>query len=139
LALSQATLNVDVRMIEVYASVAENGQPVSNLQVQDFVVLEDKRKQTIRVFQPQSAAISIALLVDTTGSMTSDLPRVKNAVSRLLSTVKPYDNVALFTFANGLNKLSDFSTDRNATLGAILKAPRGRTNGFIRLARAIGA
>src|SRR5262252_9071951 len=85
LSWSQTTLKVDVR------------------------VLEDNRPQQIRVFEPQSSAITIALLVDTTGSMAADLPRVKNAVSRLLDAVKPEDNVGLFTFANGLNRLSNFS------------------------------
>jgi Ca-activated chloride channel family protein len=122
LAYPQASLKVDVRMIEVYASVSdENGHPVANLQPQDFRVLEDSHPQQIRVFEPQSSAMTIALLVDTTGSMVSDLPRVKNAVARLLTSVKAEDSVGLFTFASGLNKLSDFSTDRSATLGAILK------------------
>lgn len=123
LSWSQTTLNVDVRMIEVYAAVSDDrGRPVTNLQTGDFYVLEDNHPQQIRVFEPQSSATTIALLVDTTGSMTGDLPRVKNAVARLLEAVKPEDNVGLFTFASGLNTLSNFSTDRNTTLNAIFKA-----------------
>jgi Ca-activated chloride channel family protein len=123
LSWSQTTLNVDVRMIEVYAAVSDDrGRPVTNLQTGDFYVLEDNHPQQIRVFERQSSAITIALLVDTTGSMTGDLPRVKNAVARLLEAVKPEDNVGLFTFASGLNTLSNFSTDRNTTLNAIFKA-----------------
>src|SRR5215470_4925083 len=110
LSCSQTTLKVDVRMIEVYTAVTDNrGRPMTNLRSEDFHVLEDNRPQQIRVFEPQSSAITIALLVDTTGSMAADLPRVKNAVSRLLDAVKPEDRVGLFTFANGLNRLSNFS------------------------------
>src|SRR5262245_62803012 len=77
------TLKVDVRMVEVYATVSDNsGRPMTNLQPEDFNVLEDNRPQQIRVFEPQSSAMTIALLVDTTGSMAADLPRVKNAVAR---------------------------------------------------------
>src|SRR5262247_1575200 len=120
---SWSQIKVDVRMIEVYAAVSDSrGQPITNLQSDDFHVLEDNRLQQIRVFEPQSSAMTIALLVDTTGSMAADLPRVKNAVARLLDAVKPEDNVGLFTFANGLNRLSNFSTDRNTTLKAIFKA-----------------
>jgi len=123
LSWSQTTLKVDVRMIEVYAAVSDNrGRPVTNLQSEDFHVLEDNRPQQIRVFEPQSSAMTIALLVDTTGSMAGDLPRIKNAVARLLEAVKPEDNVGLFTFASGLNRLSNFSTDRSTTLKAIFKA-----------------
>src|SRR5262245_66210427 len=88
LSWSQTTLKVDVRMIEVYATVSDNrGRPMTNLQSEDFHVLEDNRPQQIRVFEPQSSAITIALLVDTTGSMALDLPRVKNAVARLLDEI----------------------------------------------------
>src|SRR5215467_11932383 len=123
LSWSPTTLKVDVRMIEVYATVSDNrGRPMTNLQSEDFHVLEDNRPQQIRVFEPQSSAMTIALLVDTTGSMAADLPRVKNAVARLLNSVKPEDNVGLFTFAKGLNRLSNFSRDRSTTLKAILNA-----------------
>jgi Ca-activated chloride channel homolog len=123
LSWSQTTLNVDVRMIEVYAAVSDaRGRPVTNLQSEDFYVMEDNRPQQIRVFEPESSAITIALLVDTTGSMNDELPRVRNAVARLLEAVKPEDNVGLFTFASGLNTLSNFSTNRSTTLNAIFKA-----------------
>jgi Ca-activated chloride channel homolog len=134
---SQTALKVDVRMIEVYAAVSDSrGRPMTKLQSDDFHVLEDNRPQQIRVFEPQSSAMTIALLVDTTGSMAADLPRVKNAVARLLDAVKPEDNVGLFTFANGLNRLSNFSTDRNTTLKAIFKArATGQTALFDSLAQ----
>jgi VWFA-related protein len=124
-------------MIEVFASVSDdNGRPITNLQAQDFQVLEDNRPQQIKIFQPQSTAMTLALLVDTTGSMAADLPHVKNAVARLLSTVKPEDSIGLFTFANGLNKLSDFSTDRSVILGGILKTrAAGQTALFDSLAQ----
>ena len=137
LSWSQTALKVDVRMIEVYATVSDNrGRPMTNLQSEDFHVLEDNRPQQIRVFEPQSSAITIALLVDTTGSMAADLPRVKNAVARLLDAVKPEDSVGLFTFANGLNRLSNFSRDRSTTLKAIFKArAAGQTALFDSLAQ----
>jgi Ca-activated chloride channel homolog len=137
LSWSQTALKVDVRMIEVYATVSDNrGRPMTNLQSGDFQVLEDNRPQQIRVFEPQSSAMTIALLVDTTGSMAADLPRVKNAVARLLDAVKPEDSVGLFTFANGLNRLSNFSRDRSTTLKAIFKArAAGQTALFDSLAQ----
>src|SRR5215831_5796579 len=131
------TFKVDVRMIEVYATVSDSrGRAMTNLHSDDFHVLEDNRPQQIRVFEPQSSAMTIALLVDTTGSMALDLPRVKNAVARLLDAVKPEDSVGLFTFANGLNRLSNFSRDRSTTLKAILKArAAGQTALFDSLAQ----
>src|SRR5215831_4684998 len=131
------TFKVDVRMIEVYATVSDSrGRAMTNLHSDDFHVLEDNRLQQIRVFEPQSSAMTIALLVDTTGSMAADLPRVKNAVARLLDAVKPEDNVGLFTFANGLNRLSNFSTDRKYYSQGYLQSTCGRTDSAVRFCRA---
>src|SRR4029453_7663752 len=89
LSWSQTAFKVDVRMIEVYAAVSDSrGRPMTKLDSAHFHVLEDNRPQQIRVFEPQSSAMTIALPVDTTGSMAADLPRVKNAVARLLDAVR---------------------------------------------------
>jgi len=118
----QTTLKVDVRMVEVYASVTgADGKPVASLTSQDFQALEDGVPQEIQVFEPQVAALTIALLVDTTGSMANDLPHVKGAVARLLTLLKEEDAVGLYSFANGLMALSPFTNDRKSTLRAVLR------------------
>jgi VWFA-related protein len=121
-ASAQTRLRVDVRNIEVQAAVYDDkGRPVTNLGAGDFQILEDGKNQQIGRFEPGSSAMTIAVLVDTTGSMTGDLPHVKNAVSRLLGTLNPEHTVGLFTFANKLTELSSFTKDRRATLSAALK------------------
>jgi VWFA-related protein len=60
-------------------------------------------------------------LIDTTASVSADLPHVKNAIARLLGALGPEDSVGLFTFASSLTALSDFTTDRRKTLGAVLQ------------------
>ena len=129
LGAAQSTLIVDVSMVEVYVRVEDRGgTPVTDLALEDFVVFEDTRPQRIELFEPETAAMTIALLVDTTGSMTADLPYVKNAVFRLLSALKPEDSVGLFSFAQQLTTLDDFTTDRNSTLDSLLGVrPAGRT------------
>jgi|RhiMethySRZTD1v2_1073278.scaffolds.fasta_scaffold18256_5 VWFA-related protein len=117
-----AQIKIDVRMVEVYVSVKDSkGKAVTSLQADDFRVLEDGRQQDLRVFEPVSAGITLALLLDTTASVAPDLPHVKNAIGRLLSAMGPEDNVGLFTFATTLTSLSDFTTDRRKTLGAVLQ------------------
>jgi Ca-activated chloride channel homolog len=117
-----AQIRIDSRTVEVYVSVTDaKGKPVMSLQSEDFRVFEDGREQELRIFEPASTGITLALLIDTTASVAADLPHVKNAVGRLLGALRPDDNVGLFTFATSLSPLSDFTTDRKKTLGAVLQ------------------
>ena len=124
-----STLSVNVRMVEVYASVVGgDGKRAGGLSVDHFDVIEDGRRQAITLFEPQTAALTTALLIDTTGSMTRQLPHVKNAIARLLEDMKPEDTVGLFSFTNQLTVLHPFGRDRTAVLRALLGArAAGRT------------
>jgi Ca-activated chloride channel homolog len=122
LCLAQMRLSIDVRMVEVSVSVNdEKGKPVVNLQAADFRVMEDGHPQEIRIFEPSSSAMTLALLIDTTASVANELPHVKNAIIRLLSSAESDDSIGLFTFAGNLTSLSNFTTDRKAMLGAVLR------------------
>ena len=115
-------IRIDSRTVEVYVSITDTkGKAVRNLQAEDFRVFEDGREQEIRIFELPSTGVTLALLIDTTASVAADLPHVKNAVGRLLGALRPDDTVGLFTFATYLTPLSDFTTDRRRTLGAVLQ------------------
>ena len=120
---AQETLKVDVRMVEVYAFVFDGkGNRVQNLSRDNFEVFEDGVRQSIDVFEPETAGVNVALLIDTTGSMVRQLPRVKNAIADLLTTLGPDDSVGLFSFSNRLNQLQGFTKDRNAVLTSLLSS-----------------
>jgi Ca-activated chloride channel homolog len=115
-------IKLNVTLVEVYVSVKDSkGKPVTGLQVTDFRVLEDGQEQQLQVFEPDTAGITLALLIDTTASVANDLPHVKNAIGRMLSALGPEDSVGLFTFATSLTTLSDFTTDRKKTLSPLLQ------------------
>jgi len=115
------SLSVSVRMVEVYAAVLDkHGRYVSGLTPDRFEIMEDGRPQQIRLFEPHSASLTTALLIDTTGSMLNELPRVKNAVLNLLNMMKPEDNVGLFTFTTSLNRVQPFTQNRTSLMRALL-------------------
>ncbi len=139
-----STLSVNVRMVEVYASVSDgHGKPVRGLNAEHFDIVEDGKPQRIALFEPQTAALTMALLIDTTGSMTRRLPHVKNAVARLLGDMKHEDTVGLFSFTNQLTMLHPFSRDRSAALRRLFEArAAGRTalyDSLVQLARAMSS
>jgi Ca-activated chloride channel homolog len=115
------TLSVRVRLVEVHAAVTDQrGRYLSGLQAGQFRVMEDGRPQAIHIFEAQSSALTLALLVDTTGSMAKVLPHVKNAVAQLVSAMKPEDSIGLFSFRNRLSVLQPFTRDHSAALKALL-------------------
>lgn len=115
------TISVRVRLVEVHAAVRDGrGHYLSGLQAGQFKVMEDGRPQSIHLFEAQSSAMTLALLVDTTGSMSKVLPHVKNAVAQLVTAMKPEDSVGLFSFRNRLGELQPFTQDHGAALRALL-------------------
>ena len=119
---SLGTIKVDVRLVEVYATVLDHkGKYVDGLRRDDFQILEDGKPQRISIFESNAGALSCAILLDTTGSMREALPRVKNSVTKLMDELAPQDSVAIFTFDDHLTVRQDFTTDRDAAKRAVLR------------------
>jgi VWFA-related protein len=119
---SLGTIKVDVRLVEVYATVLDHkGKFVDGLRSDNFQILENGRPQRISIFESNADALSCAILLDTTGSMREALPRVKNSVVKLMDTLDPQDSVAIFTFDDHLTVRQDFTTDKDAAKRAVLR------------------
>jgi Ca-activated chloride channel family protein len=119
---SLGTIKVDVRLVEVYATVLDNhGGFVDGLKVDNFQILEDGRPQKISIFENDADSLSCAILLDTTGSMRDALPRVRNSVVKLIDALGEKDSVAIFTFDQQLTVRQDFTTDKDAAKRAVLR------------------
>ena len=119
---SVGTIKVNVRLVEVYATVLDHkGKFIDGLRSDNFQILENGRPQRISIFESNADALSCAILLDTTGSMREALPRVKNSVVKLIDTLDPQDSVAIFTFDDHLTVRQDFTTDKDAAKRAVLR------------------
>ena len=115
-------IKVQVRLVEVYASIHDRkGHFVDGLSRENFEVLEDGKPQQIAAFDSTTQSLSCAILLDTTGSMGEALPRVKNAMVKLIDELGPEDSVAIFTFDERLVIRQDFTTDKNVAKCAALR------------------
>jgi len=137
---SLGTIKVDVRLVEVYATVLDHkGKFVDGLRSDNFQILENGRPQRISIFESNADALSCAILLDTTGSMREALPRVKNSVVKLMDTLDPQDSVAIFTFDDHLTVRQDFTTDKDAAKRAVLRTrAQGSTALFDAISEASG-
>ncbi|PYT90704.1 MAG: hypothetical protein DMG41_03150 [Acidobacteria bacterium] len=115
-------IKVQVRLVEVYASIHDKkGHFVDGLSRENFEVLEDGKPQQIAAFDSTTQSLSCAILLDTTGSMGEALPRVKNAMVKLIDELGPEDSVAIYTFDERLVIRQDFTTDKNVAKRAALR------------------
>jgi Ca-activated chloride channel family protein len=97
-------IRVDVRLVRVLATVRDNsGALLGNLTKEDFRVLDNDTPQQIAVFERKTEQpLSVALLVDCSGSTAKDLKLEVDSVSRFVRALfkegNPEDRVALYSF-----------------------------------------
>lgn len=130
------TYSTGTRMVEIFATVTDaKGRPAPALPVDQFQVLDAGAPRRIEHFESVSTGLSVALLLDTTGSMADALPFLKNAAGRLIDQLRPDDSVAVFGFSQRLDCLQDFTADfRAAKLAARRIRAEGKTSLFDALA-----
>jgi len=111
----QATFRSAVEVVTVSASVRTGGgKVVRDLQRADFEMLDSGMPVAIRDFYAGEGPISLALLLDISGSMdmSGNMDRARNAVGMVLTSLRSgSDEAAMFTFDKSLREVVDFSTD----------------------------
>ncbi len=81
-----------VDLVPVFATVlAADGSFAAGLTKEDFTVLDNGAAQDIVSFSDKAQAISVSVILDTSSSMTSALPRVYAAASVFLDGLRPDD------------------------------------------------
>ena len=104
LAQDPPTFRTDVRLVNVIATVRnQKGDLVGTLQKGDFEIRDNGVPQEVRYFGRQTdQPLSVALLIDTSGSTAKDLAYETSAAGKflnaLLSEGHPEDRVALYSF-----------------------------------------
>jgi Ca-activated chloride channel family protein len=95
----QANLRVDTTLVLIPVSVTDPlGRFVTNLDKENFKLLEDKVEQEISQFSSEDAPLSVCIVFDTSGSMGSKLQRSRVAVAQFLRTANPEDEFCLIEF-----------------------------------------
>jgi Ca-activated chloride channel family protein len=106
---------VDVRLVRLLATVKNlAGELVGSLEARDFTVTDNGVKQEIAVFEHQtSQPLSIALLIDISGSTGKDLRYEITSVTKFLEALvregNPDDAAALYVFNDQVTLLNSFT------------------------------
>ena len=111
---SGQTLKITTEVVNVYAVVREkNGHLVSNLNKEDFTLLEDQQSQSIKYFSREAdTPLTMGLLVDTSPSQERVLPVEKSEAEAFLREVmRPKDMTFVLHFDVDVELLQDFTAD----------------------------
>jgi VWFA-related protein len=106
-------IRVDVNVVNVLCTVSDKrGGLVTDLGKEDFEIREDGRKQEIRYFTRETdLPLTVAMLVDVSGSVRSVLENERVAAGRFFDTVlRPNDHALLLGFSSTLVLWQDFTS-----------------------------
>jgi len=115
LAQETPVIRVQVNLVRVIATVKDTaGKLVGALQKDDFEVYDNGVKQEVAVFERQTEQpLSIALLIDISGSTNKDLKYETDSATRFLRALlgegNPKDAVSLFSFNSDVTQLTGYS------------------------------
>lgn len=99
----------------------KKGQPVADLRREDFQVLEGNEPQTISFFSKEDVPVSYGLLIDSSGSLRQQFPKIIGAGKLIVSGGGPSDEGFLVRFISGdkINLVHDFTADKAVLLDRI--------------------
>ena len=107
----------NVRLVHILANVKDrNGAPVGGLESRNFEIRDNGVLQQINIFERQTEQpLSIAVLLDDSGSTAIDIKYETDSVTRFVRAVtrsgNPQDTVALYTFNWEVVKQTGFIRD----------------------------
>ena len=129
----QATFKSGVDLVTLSVAVrTEKGRVVQDLQSADFTVLDSGRPTKIVDFYVGDSPISLAILLDISGSMAvgGNMDRAREAVNVATMNLRGgEDEAALFTFDSELRQVVGFTKDLEDVRRVSLKGtPWGKTS-----------
>jgi Ca-activated chloride channel family protein len=120
-AVQQPAFRASVETVAVYATVQDrDGHLVPGLTREDFELRDNGRPVDITTFSNDLVPITVALLLDMSGSMGREFLNVRRATSQFFSTLLPGDRVRLGTFGTEV-ALSPVLTGDREVLERILE------------------
>ena len=89
----------DARLVLLHASVVDkNGKLLTNIPQSAFKILEDGVEQPLKLFRREDVPVSMGIIVDNSGSMTSKRSRVAAAALEMVKQSNPDDEVFIVNF-----------------------------------------
>jgi len=128
--LSSRPMRVDVDLVLVPVTVVDSmSRPVIDLPQQNFSLLESGVQQQIRYFSHEDGPISVALVLDFSGSMRDKIEFVHQAVDEFFQNANPDDDYYVISVSDKPTLIADASQSTNTILARLATVePKGMTS-----------
>lgn len=112
---SEEVIKISTELVTLDAEVLnkKTGQPITGLKAEDFELYEDGVRQQIGYFSQDQLPLSIALLLDVSGSVRPIIDEIRGGALNAIENLKPEDEVALMAFSERVGVVGRFSKNRN--------------------------
>ena len=113
---AQQKLKSVTRTVPLFVTVTDStGRLVPDLEMEDFEVFDNGKRQSLSVFENKSMPIGVIVMLDTSGSMTLILDRVRAAAEQFLIRMLPEDVGRVGAFNDKIEFLpeDEFTGDRD--------------------------
>src|SRR5437879_6448303 len=107
---------VDLVLVPVTVTDPMN-RLVTGLDKENFQVYEGKEQQDLRHFSSEDAPISLGVIFDMSGSMSSKVERAREAVTEFFKTANPQDEFFMIAFADKPEEISDLTQSEERSVG----------------------
>lgn len=125
-AASAQNFRVNSRLVLVPATVTDsNGKSMVGLQAQNFAIFDDQKPQQIVSFTNEDAPCSVALVLDSSGSMRNAFGIAREGAKALVGSANPSDEFLLLTVSTQPTAGPAFSTDPAGVMETIAFAKPG--------------
>ncbi len=102
-------MNVDMVLVPITVTDPMN-RLVTGLEKDDFKVFENSSEQKIKSFASEDAPVSIGIIFDLSGSMTSKLLRARESIVQFVKTANPQDEFFVIGFNDRPELIEDFTS-----------------------------
>jgi Ca-activated chloride channel homolog len=122
-------LKVAVDLVLVPVTITDPmNRLVTGLDKENFQLFEGSSKEEIKSFSSEDAPVSLGVIFDSSGSMSSKMDRAKDAVVEFFKTANPQDEFFMITFSDAPEVVSDFTSSVDEIQGKLVfTVPRKRT------------
>jgi Ca-activated chloride channel family protein len=122
-------LKVDVDLVLVPVTITDPlNRLVTGLEKENFQLFDGNTQQEISSFSSEDAPVSLGVIFDSSGSMSSKMDRAKDAVVEFFKTANPQDEFFMITFSDEPEEVSDFTSSVDEIQNKLVYAvPRKRT------------
>ena len=122
-------LRIDVNLVQVPLTVTDPmNRLVTGLEKDNFALYDNNIGQTIKYFSSEDAPLTIGIIFDLSGSMSSKFVRARKALAEFLRTSNPQDEFFVVGFNDRPAVIVDYTSDPDdVEARMVMLKPENRT------------